>query len=159
QDNLTALQLGMRGYVTLHDTNALASYEICRGLEPELFAELVRMTSDNPKQREALKSISGAMDDVLAYDERMLRTYEQQGFAGISKSDATGEGRKVFGAAVARINTFSGGEQGLLSSRTTIEEADSSNAAHLLIFGSVLAALLLFVANSMASRELGERQR
>jgi CHASE3 domain sensor protein len=159
QDNFTALQLGVRGYVTLGDTNALASYQNSLQLEPEQFNQLVGLTSDNPAQREALKDLSATMADVFAYDKKMLALYRRQGFAGVSKNDATGEGRKVFGNTINAINKFTAGEQKLLDARSTSEEADSDNAAHLLVFGSMLAALLLVLANGMASHELTQRRR
>jgi PAS domain S-box-containing protein len=159
QDNFTALQLGVRGYVTLGDTNALASYQKSLGLEPQQFDQLVELTSDNPAQQQSLKNLSATMDDVFSYDKMLLALYAQQGFAGVSKNDATGEGRKVFGNTISAINKFSAAEQKLLDARGASEEADSNNAARLLVFGSVLAALLLVFANKMASRELLHRQR
>jgi PAS domain S-box-containing protein len=99
------------------------------------------------------------MDEVFSYDKMILALYAQQGFAGVSKNDATGEGRKVFGNTIGAINKFSAAEQKLLDARSSSEEADSTNAARLLVFGSVLAALLLVFANKMASRELLHRQR
>ncbi len=159
QDNFTAMQLGLRGYVTLHDLNALASYEKCLKLEPEQFVRLVKMTRDDSVQQQQLKALAKAMDDILDYDRRMLAIYEQEGFAGISKNDATGEGRRVFGNAVAEIKKFSEAEQKLWNGHSNAEEADSDSAAQLLLFGSVLAAALLVFANNMASRELLHRQR
>jgi PAS domain-containing protein len=159
QDNFTALQLGVRGYVTLGDTNALVSYQSSLNLEPQQFDQLVELTSDNPAQRQLLKNLSAAMDDVFSYDQMLIVLYRQQGFAGVSKNDATGQGRKVFGNTISAINKFAAAEQKLLDTRSSSEEADSNNAARLLVFGSVLAALLLLLANKMASRELLHRQR
>ena len=72
QDNLTALQLGLRGYVTLHDLSALASYEKCLQLEPSQFVRLVKLTHDHPAQQQQLKALATAMNDVFAYDRRVL---------------------------------------------------------------------------------------
>lgn len=159
QDNLTALQLGLRGYVTLHDLSALAAYEKCLKLEPSQFVGLVKMTRDNPAQQQQLKALATAMNDVFAYDRRMLAIYEQEGFVGISKNDATGEGRRVFGNTVAEIKKFSEAEKKSWLAHSNAEEADSDSEAQLLLFGSVLAAALLVFANNMASRELLHRQR
>jgi CHASE3 domain sensor protein len=158
QDTVTALQLGERGYVTLGDTNAFASYESCLKLEPQQFDQLVKLTSDNPAQQRRLKDLASAMDAVFSFDERMLALYQQQGFAAVSKNDATGEGRKVFGNTINAINQFALEEQKLLEVRGASEEADSNNGARLLVLGSVLAALLLVIANKMASRELTQRR-
>jgi PAS domain S-box-containing protein len=159
QDNLIALQLGVRGYVTLDDTNALASYQNSLKLEPQQFNQLVKLISDNPTQRRNLKSLSLAMDEVFSYDERVIALYKQQGSAAVSKMDAKGESRTVFSNAHDVLKVFSQEEQRLLDVRNASEHADYQNAERLLVLGSVLAALLLVVANQMASRELHHRQR
>jgi CHASE3 domain sensor protein len=159
EDNLIDIQRGARGYVTLGDTNALASYQSSAKLEPQQFDQLVELTSDNPSQQRRLKELKAAMDDVFSYDERVIAIYKQQGFAGVSKSDATGESRRVFGNARDIVKIFSLEEQRLLDVRDATEQADSDNAARLLVFGSGLAALLLLIANYMAGRELRQRRR
>jgi CHASE3 domain sensor protein len=159
EDNLIDIQRGARGYVTLGDTNALASYQSSAKLEPQEFNQLVELTSDNPSQQERLKNLASAMNDVFGYDQRVIVIYRQQGFAAVSKTDASGESRRVFGNARDVLKSFSQEEQRLLDVRDAAEQADSDNAARLLVFGSVLAALLLVIANKMASRELTQRRR
>jgi CHASE3 domain sensor protein len=159
EDNLIDIQRGVRGYVMLGDTNALASYQGSAKLEPQQFNQLVELTSDNPAQQQQLKNLAAAMDDVFSYDERVIVIYRKQGFAAVSKTDASGESRRVFGNARDIVKAFSQNEKKLLDVRDATEEADADNAARLLVFGSVLAALLLLVANIMASRELHHRHR
>jgi CHASE3 domain sensor protein len=159
EDNLIDLQRGARGYVTMGDTNALASYEGSLKLEPQEFNRLVELTSDNVAQQRRLKDLSAAMENVFSYDRRVITLYDRQGFAAVSKTDANGESRMIFGNARDIMKAFSQEEQRLLGLRDALEQADSHNAASLLIFGSVLAAVLLVIANYMASRELLQRQR
>jgi len=159
EDNLIDLQRGVRGYVTMGDTNALASYQNSLKLEPQEFNRLVELTSDNRVQQRRLKDLASAMNAVFSYDGRVIPLYTQQGFAAVSKSDATGESRTVFGNARDIVKAFSQEEQRLLDVRDATEQADSDNAARLLVFGSVLAALLLVVANQMASHEMNQRRR
>jgi CHASE3 domain sensor protein len=159
EENLIDLQRGERGYVTVGDTNALAAYQGSLKLEPQLFIQLVEITSDNPTQQRRLKNLAAAMDAVVSYDERTIALYNREGFAGVSKTDANGESRMVFGNARDILQVFSQAEQKLLDTRDALEQTDSDNAAHLLVFGSVLAALLLVIANMMASRELIQRRR
>jgi PAS domain S-box-containing protein len=159
EENLIDLQRGARGFVTVGDTNAFASYQASLKLEPQQFDQLAELTSDNPAQQQHLKKLAAAMDDVFSYDVRVITIYKQQGFAGVSKTDANGESRRVFGNARDILKVFSQEEQGLLDVRDASEQADARNAGRLLVFGSVLAALLLVIANQMASRELRHRHR
>jgi CHASE3 domain sensor protein len=169
EDNFIDLQRGVRGYVTLSDTNALASYQASLKLEPQQFNELVKLTSDNPGQERRLKDLSAAMMKVFSYDERVIDLYHKHGVAAVLKSDVNGESRLVFGNAHDVLTAFMQQEKFLLSARDASEQADYNNAAHrlvrgsvlavLLLLGSILAALLLLRANQIASRELARRQQ
>jgi PAS domain S-box-containing protein len=159
QDTLIDLQRGTRGYVTMGDTNALASYKNSLALEPQLFDRLVKLTHDNPTQQARLKDLAKAMKEVFSYDRRTIALYNAQGFPAVSKTDANGESRKVFGNAHEILQKFSLEEQKLLDQRGASEQADYDNATRLLVVGSALAALLLVLANKMASRELLHRKR
>jgi PAS domain S-box-containing protein len=158
-DNLLDMQRGLRGYVAQGDTNALAAFYISQKLEPQLFDQLVEMTADNPSQTKRLKAVATAVNEILAYDDRLLKLYNEQGFQAVSKNDATGEGQRAFGHARDDSKTFRQEEQKLLDRRDLTEQADNHNASRLLVMGSVMTALLLVLANKMASRELKYRQR
>ena len=169
EDNFINLQRGVRGYVTLGDTNALAAYHTCRQLEPSQFNRLAELTGDNSGQERRLQALSAAMMKVFSYDERVIALYHQHGVAAVLKSDTDGENRRVFGSAHDVLTAFMQAEQNLWNARDASEQADYSNAAHRLVLGSVLAALLLlgsfltalllWRANQIASRELAHRLR
>jgi len=159
QDNFIDIQRGMRAYVTLGDTNALASYQGCVSRETQQFNQLAGLTSDNPAQQQRLKILAAAMQATFSYDSRMIGLYNREGSAAMLKSDATGESRIVSGRVLDALKEFSGEEQKLLDVRDTSEQREYHNAGHLLVIGSALAAILLLIANFMASRELTHRHR
>ncbi len=140
EDNLIDLQRGARGYVTMGDTNALAAYVDSLKIESQQFNQLNALTGDNPVQQQRLKKLAAAMAHVFSYDERTIALYQQQGFAAVSKTDANGESRRVFGNARDLLKTFSLDEQRLLDLRDASEEADAHNATGLLVFGSAVDA-------------------
>jgi CHASE3 domain sensor protein len=160
EENLIDLQRGTRGYVTMGDTNALAAYESSADLEPPQFNQLAELTRDNPIQQRRLKKLADAMADVFTYDKNIISLYQQQGSKTALEMDVTGQkGRIVFGDARGILKAFSQEEQRLLYVRDALEQADSHNAASLLIFGSVLAAVLLVIASYMTTREMNRRRR
>jgi PAS domain S-box-containing protein len=160
QNNFIDIQRGMRGYVTLGDTNALASYQVCASRETGQFDQLARLVSDNHAQQLRLKILAAAMQATFSYDSRMIGLYNQQGSTAVSKSDATGEeSRTLSGRVLAALKEFSGEEQKLLAVRDVSEQQEYHNAGHLLVIVSTLAAVLLLFANFMSSRELTQRQR
>jgi CHASE3 domain sensor protein len=159
EQNLTDMQRGIRGYTALGDESGLASYRSGVKLEAQLFNELADLTSDNPTQQHRLKQLSAAMDWVFSYDARALALYEKSGSRAVRDTDATGESRMVSGNARGLIRAFSQEEQRLLLLRDGAERVEARSNGRLLIFGSLLAAALLLLANYLVSREMGRRSR
>jgi PAS domain S-box-containing protein len=159
EENLIDMQRGLRGYVTLRDTNALAAYQNSRVLVPGKFNQLIELTRPNSAQQGRLKNLAAAMRDVSAYDTNLFTVYNLGGVPAVTKDDETGIGRAVVGRARDILKDFSQTQQKLLDQRDSAEAADYHHAEYLLVFGSGLAALLLIIANRMASRELRERRR
>jgi hypothetical protein len=89
----------------------------------------------------------------------VIALYNQQGFAAVSKTETNGESRRVFGNARTNIKAFSEDEQSLLADRDTLERKESHDVESLLIFGSLLAVVLLVIASTMTAREIDKRQR
>jgi CHASE3 domain sensor protein len=159
EENFTDTQRGLRGYSTLDEVNGLASYRSGLALEARLFKELAVLTSDNPAQQRRLKELSAAMEEVHSYDQRTLELYGKSGSQAVRSTDATGENRRVSGNVRNVIRAFSQEEQRLLSVRDASEKANARSAGRLLIFGSLLAAVLVLFANYLVSREMRQRLR
>ncbi len=157
-DNLLDLQRGMRGFVTLGDTNALAAYVSCKEAEPRQLDLLISETSDNASQSARLHRLDAAMKELLAYDEFVISVYREQGFPGVASLDAKGQSRVKFGNARELLKNFSAEEQRLLGVRDATETAGYNQVTRLLIAGCVAAALLLLAGNLMASREMKRRR-
>jgi PAS domain S-box-containing protein len=158
-DNLMEMQRGLRGYVSTDDTNSRATYQNDRKLEADQFNKLVELTSDNPTQIKQLKNVAATIDDFFGDADKQIALYDQQGFPAGTRFDPTGENRRLFNRARDNLRTFRQTEQDLLQKRDDIEQADYRNTARLLVLGSGLAAVLLLLANRMASRELFQRKK
>jgi PAS domain S-box-containing protein len=159
EENLIDMQRGLRGYVTLRDTNALAAFQHSRAQVPQKFNQLIELTRNDSAQQDRLKNLAIAMRDVSAYDTGLIALYNRGGVAAIEKNDETGGSQVVFGRARGILQDFSQAQQKLLDQRDASEAADYHHAEYLLVFGSGLAAILLILANRMASNELCERRR
>ena len=160
ENTLLDMQRGLRSYVTTGDTNAQASFEASVKLEPPQFAQLLELTRDNPIQQQRLKALSAAMQIVRSYDRRMIDIYKRLGIDAAVKADIAGvENRAVFGDARDTLKAFSDEEEALLTKRDSAEESQYRDAERLLVIGSVLAVILLLLADLVASRELTVRRR
>lgn len=159
QNNLLEIQRGMRGYVTLGDTNALNSFYGNVAVEPTQLWQLGAFTTDNAVQHQRVKALARAMDALIAFDNKSISIYRRDGFAGIEKLDETGQGRTLFGRAQDILDRLSAEEQRLWDLRDSSEQNQYHDTGNLLVAGCALAAVLLLMAHYMASRELKCRRR
>jgi PAS domain S-box-containing protein len=159
QDGFIAMQRNAHGYVTMGTPELLATYRSDTNIWSEKFNHLVRLTSDNPSQRLHLKAILGAMQAAVAYNDRIIGIYQRSGSQAVLTVDATGEGRTIVGHVLDGMKVFIGEEQRLMDKRDAREQSNYRSLENLLVFGSMLAGILLVVANYMASHELMVRRR
>jgi PAS domain S-box-containing protein len=159
EDNLIDIQRGMHDFVTTGDTNALALCQSCIRLEPQLFDQLVKLTEDNPVQRQSLRNLGEAVKNVFNYDAHVIDIYKQQGAEAVLRIEQTSENRMITGRSLDVLKAFSQDEQKWLDVRDASEQANYDNAERLLIFGSALTAMLILLANWMAGREMKHRRR
>lgn len=159
QNNLLEIQRGMRGYVTLGDTNALNSFYGNVAVEPSQMWELAAFTKDNPAQEKRARALASAITALIAFDKKAIATYTRYGFSGIAKLDKTGEGRAAFGRAQDILTLFSAEERRLWDVRDVSEQNQYHYMGQFLIGACALAIVLLLLAHNMASRELQSRRR
>ncbi|MGH7939640.1 MAG: CHASE3 domain-containing protein [Limisphaerales bacterium] len=159
QNNVLEIQRGMRGYVSVGDTNALNSFDGNVQVEPSQLSELAAFTKDNPPQQIRVKTLATAMAALIDFDKRAIALYNVHGNAGLVKLDETDEGRTVYGRVQDILDRFSADEQRLHDIRDVSEQGEYHYTEELLIAGSALAAILVLLAHYMASRELKFRRR
>ena len=159
QNNLLDIQRGMRGYVTVGDTNALASYYSNAAIEPQKLQLLITLTADNPAQQQRVKNLSVAMTTLLSFDNGAIAIYRREGFAGTSKLDVSTAGRTVFGQVQDTLSGFLASEQRLWDARDISEQNNYHVAGQMLVGCSMLAAVLLLFATYLASHELTFRRQ
>ncbi|HEV2327555.1 MAG TPA: CHASE3 domain-containing protein [Verrucomicrobiae bacterium] len=154
QNNLLEIQSGMRGYVTLGDTNALNSFYRNVAVEPAEIWQLGAYTVDNQVQHKRVEALANGMTALIAFDNKSIATYRREGAAGAAKLDETGEGRAIYVKVRGILDRFSAEEQMLWATRDGSELRQYHYAGQLLIAGCGLAVILVLLAHYLASREL-----
>ena len=157
--NLTDAQRGLRGYVLTGQSAALVPYQSGTNNLPGQLAQLFALTRDNPGQQAHLKILSADLDEVIAYSRVLLAAKRTGGMDAAVMLESTGRGLAVMDKTRADLNVFTDEEKRLLAKRSGTTEADFRNITRLLLYGSLLAALLLIFANVLASREVNRRRR
>ena len=159
EDNLVDAESHVRRYVAAGTPNLLVEYQNETNVEMQEFRELRELTADNPGQQQRLKDLDAAMKAVFDHDNRVIGVYARQGTEAALRMEDTAESEDTMDAAVKDLEKFKTEEKRLLDKRDAAEQADYHRAARLLVVGSILAAVLLVLANYFASRETARRRR
>ena len=114
--------------------------------------QLKLLTRDNLSQQERLGSIGTNLDEVMAFAQQLVDTRDTYGIqaADLFKSD---EQRIIsMNRSLTDLEVFMAVEHHLLSQRSQKAEMDFLVTERLVLGGSILATLLLVLANLMTNR-------
>ena len=137
---------------------ALETYQMCAKSAPQELAELQLSTRDNPEQQERLKPLVSDLNKVIAYSKQLIEARDAQGLQAVVQLESSGQGVTPINRSLADLQAFTDAERDLLRQRSGTADTDFNNTKRLLVYGSVLAGLLLVLANMMASREMRLRR-
>ena len=156
--DLADTQRGMHSYVLATSPEALELYRGATNNAPPHLARLAELTHDNPVQQRRIKVLEADLDAVVAYSRQLIDIRDHRGLSAAVLLEKTSRGLAVINQIRSDLNIFRQEEQRLLAQREAAEAANFSNAARLLVLGSVLAAGLLVLANFMANLEVKRRR-
>jgi signal transduction histidine kinase/DNA-binding response OmpR family regulator len=117
------------------------------------------LTRDNPEQQERLRKIGPDLRGLIAYAQQLVEARDTQGIQAAIEFEMNGAGRISMARAVSDLQEFMDIEHRLLAQRSTKAELDLRNAQLLLLSGSILATLLLVLANGMTGRTMATQKR
>ena len=156
--DLFSIRRGGLIYAFTGQPAALETYRKCSKSAPLLLAQLQLCTRDNPGQQERLKPLVSDLGDVIAYSKLLVDTHNAQGLQGVVPLESSGRGVAPINQSLADLKAFTDAEHDLLKQRSKIAETNFNNTKRLIVYGSLLAGLLLVLANMMASREMRLRR-
>jgi CHASE3 domain sensor protein len=159
EDKLIDAQSSVRGFVGKGQSNLLIEYKNDTNVDLQEFNQLNDLTRDNPEQQKRLQDLAAAVKAVFAYDNKVLGVYARQGSDVALQTNEALEGQDNADRAIHDLEQFTDEEKVLLNRRDATEQKDYHRAARLLVFGSMLVAGLLILANWLASREMARRRR
>ncbi|HZF01807.1 MAG TPA: CHASE3 domain-containing protein [Methylomirabilota bacterium] len=159
EDKLADAQRSEHGYAVNGAPNLLIEYKNDTNAEMQEFNNLTELTKDNPAQQQRLKDLALAMKAVFDNDSKVIGVYAKQGSKPALQMDDTVESQDETETAVNDLEKFTDEEKKLLVKRDAAEQKDYHHAAHLLIGASILVAVLLVIANYVASREMERRRK
>ncbi|MEO7985594.1 MAG: CHASE3 domain-containing protein [Gemmatimonadales bacterium] len=143
--SLTAAESGQRGYLITGDSSLLAPYYALRGSIPERLSELRQLTTDNPRHRAAMDTLSRVLPARLAVIQASIDTARRGGLeAGRA---IVYEGRGVANMTGARrlLHRMTLEERALLDDRLDQQRAGVDRSREIVTAGLGLTILLCAV--------------
>lgn len=159
EDKLIDAQSSLRGYVGNGQSKLLIEYKADTTVDLQEVNQLTGLTQDNSGQQQRLKNLAAAVKAVFDYDNKVIGIYAQQGAQAALKTEEADQQKNNVDHTINDLEQFTQAEKELLNRRDTTEQKDYHHAAHLLVMGSLLVAVLLIFANYIAGREMARRRR
>jgi signal transduction histidine kinase/DNA-binding response OmpR family regulator len=155
--DLFNIQTQARDYVFTGEAADLKVFQ--DSVNTQQLTQLKLLTRDNPGQQERLRLIGTDLNALIAYAQQVVDARSTNGIQAAIQFEATGQGMAAIDRTVADVHAFTDTEQQLLGQRSAEAEVDFQNTVHMLISGSIFAALLLVVANVMTGRAMATQKR
>jgi PAS domain S-box-containing protein len=153
------VQRAAREYVLTGQSAVLATSQGRANNAHQRLAQLKRLTLDNSGQQERLTKISSGLDEMIAYSQLLIDARSASGIEAAGRLESNGQGLASIEQTLADLQAFTDEEHRLLGQRSRTAEVDFRKAERLLIYGSLLAALLLILANLMTGHALAKQKQ
>ena len=157
--NLFSVQRDARNYLFTGQPDALRTFQQSLENAPQQLKELQQLTRDNPSQEALLLPIISDLAEVGASSQRLVDARKSRGIEAAIQIESNGLRTALINQTLADVQVFTDEEHKLLSARATKAENDFQNTEGLVIGGSVLAAILLVLANLMTSRAMAAQKQ
>jgi len=148
-----------RNYAFTGKAAALKAFQESAHRAPQRLARLKLAAQDNPGQQALLGPIGMDLNEVTSYSQQLVNARENHGIQAAVEMESIGEGMASINRAFVDLQAFTDEEHRLLNKRFNIAEADFHNTERLLIFGSILAALLVVLANLLTGRAMARQKQ
>ena len=155
--DLVTIKANALSYALTGQAVALSSFE--GSVNTQQLTQLKLLTVDNPGQQERLRRIDPDLDEVIAYSQQLVDARDSQGLDAAIQFELSGRRISAMDRIIADLQVFTDEERYLLAQRSKKADKDFLHTERVLIGASILAALLLVLANLLTSRALATQKR
>ena len=155
-NDLFRIQEDSRKYVFTGQAAVLKTFDQSVHSASQQLNQLRLLTSDNPGQQEQLGPIGSDLDEVIALSQQLVNTYGIQAAEQLKSDD---QRLASMNRILADLEAFTDVEHRLLIQRSQKAEVDFRETERFVIAGSILAALLLVLANVMTNRAMATQKK
>jgi signal transduction histidine kinase len=151
-------EASQRGYILTGDEQYLTLFKNGVGNLDRGVKEFQRLTSDNPRQQDAIKQLEPAIAARLAGLRDRIEIRRLSGLVAASKAVATGDnGEQLMIEIRDRIARMRHEEEQLLVRRLSVAADSAWKMKAIIVVGNLLAVVFLFFAGLVIRRETGRR--
>ena len=158
--NIFDTSRGLGAYAFTGQSTALETYQLGVTGSAQHLAELQANVndSDGPGQVELMRELASDRDKFLSYSRQLIGLRNTEGISAAIQLESSGQGSAVLTRTLVDLRRFTDDEHRWRQDGAAATETNFENTAHLLVFGSALAAALLILANLIASHEMKLRR-
>jgi signal transduction histidine kinase len=156
--DITQAEASQRGYMLTGDEQYLKPFESCVGNVGRGVKEFRQLTSDNPRQQEAIKQLEPAIAVRLAGLRERMEIRRLSGLEAAAKAVANGDnGGQLMDEIRERIAGMRETEQQLLVARLSMAADSTWKMKAIVVVGNLLAVVFFLLAGLVIHRETGRR--
>jgi signal transduction histidine kinase len=152
-------ETGQRGFLITGDNQYLEPYNQATQELNQSFAELQRLTNDNPSQQKRLGFLGDRLNDRLTRMQAVINVRRQQGFAAAQQNVRTNQGKRMMDDIRRMIAEIEAEERRLLEQRSIAASAAAQNTINSIIYGIPLYSMLLILIGIFLSRNISRPLR
>src|SRR5579862_3254911 len=147
-------ETGQRGFVITGEERYLAPYNDALPRVQPAISAIKRLTADNPGQQRRIEILNPLVAGKLIELQVVIDLRRAKGFEPAMREVSTDKGKKTMDGIRSLIGEMEGEERQLLQQRTEESEASAQNTQYTIIFGTVIAFVLLGATSFLITRNI-----
>ncbi|WP_127011438.1 CHASE3 domain-containing protein, partial [Chlorogloeopsis fritschii] len=152
--NIKDAEAAQRGYLITREDIYLKPYKNALPLIEKNFNSLLKLTADNPRQQQRIKSLKPVIDQRIDRLQQGITLLNNQGFEASRRFVLTNQGRELMNQIRQLIAEMEAEERQLLQQRTQQTQLASRQAIETITYGAPLAFLLLTLIGIYLTRNI-----
>jgi signal transduction histidine kinase len=155
--DITEAETGQRGYLLTSEEEYLEPYQAGLDHVHRDIQELRELTSDNPRQRDAIQRLEPLIEARLAGLAAWMEIRTRAGLMAAAEAVTKGNSGELMNEIRERIGEMRHTERQLLGRRLETATASTRKMKVVIVLGNGLAILILLMAGFVIHREAGRR--
>lgn len=151
-------ETGMRGFIISGKDAFLEPYQAGIAAVQKALAEARRLTQDNPHQQRRLAALEPLIQKEVAIQARLIQLRRSGDFDGAQGIVTSGEGKETMDEIRKLMAELKGEENQLLQTRSAKAQLLARTTIAIVIFGSLLAIILVGIASFLVRRDFAGRR-